>query len=531
MYYHVKATNPKGSSEPSNEVSSDPDLPSSPSLSGAVAGGGITVTWTEPADQGGSAITNYRIYRGSEYGYLDLLIEVGDVRTYVDEDVVEPNTYLYQISAVNAQGEGPRSEAVSVQMGVVPSAPRNLTAMAGNATISLTWLAPGSPGLTITSYRVYRGTTTDDLAVIATLGDVLTYTDNDVVNGITYHYKVSAVNTVGEGYLSELATAKPSGTPGAPINLGAIMDAGEVLLEWDPPASDGGSAILNYSIYRGDAEDTFSLIETVGNVTEYYDASAIAGQVYFYRVAALNGAGEGQLSNEVSVMVGYAPSAPGNLVATADDSVIILTWNAPDDDGGWAVTGYLVYRGANESSMALLASIGDVLNYTDEGIVAGQTYFYKVSAVNAIGEGPMSSIASAVADSLPQAPTGLLAVAGDGTIELTWQAPGSDGGAPITGYKVYRGTSATGLTLLATIGAVTNYTDDNVTNGQTYYYKVSAVNALGEGSMSEVEDATPVAEDVEGDDDGGNTMLFVIIAIVAIAAVAGVAVFLLKRKK
>ena len=100
----------------------------------------------------------------------------------------------------------------------------------------------------------------------------------------------------------------------------------------------------------------------------------------------------------------------------------------------------------------------------------------------------------------------------------------------MTGYKIYRGTSADSLTLLTTVGLVTTYTDDTVVNGQAYYYKVSAVNALGEGPATDIEEATPTAEGGE-DDDGDNTMLYIVIAIVAIAAVAGVAVFLLRRKK
>ena len=76
---------------------------------------------------------------------------------------------------------------------------------------------------------------------------------------------------------------------------------------------------------------------------------------------------------------------------------------------------------------------------------------------------------------------------------LTWSAPASDGGATITGYKIYRGTSSGGETLLTTVGNVTSYKDTRPSNGTTYYYKVAAVNAVGEGALSNERSATPAA--------------------------------------
>src|SRR5437773_1618205 len=91
----------------------------------------------------------------------------------------------------------------------------------------------------------------------------------------------------------------------------------------------------------------------------------------------------------------------------------------------------------------------------------------------------------------PSAPQNLAATGGNAQVTLTWQAPASDGGSPITNYKIYRGLAPTGETLLATIGNVLTYTDTSVTNGVTYYYQVSAVNGAGEGPRSNEASATP----------------------------------------
>src|SRR4051812_9040314 len=74
---------------------------------------------------------------------------------------------------------------------------------------------------------------------------------------------------------------------------------------------------------------------------------------------------------------------------------------------------------------------------------------------------------------------------------LSWQAP-NDGGSAITGYKVYRKTSSTAYALLASVGASpTSYSDTQVAAGQTYTYKLTAVNANGEGAASNEVSPTP----------------------------------------
>jgi PKD repeat protein len=103
--------------------------------------------------------------------------------------------------------------------------------------------------------------------------------------------------------------------------------------------------------------------------------------------------------------------------------------------------------------------------------------------------------ASPIAGTPPGAPTGLTAAAGTGQVSLGWTPPASNGGVDISSYRVYRGTASGGETLLtsggcANLGAVTSCTDTAVNPGQTYFYKVSAINALGEGAQSNEASAT-----------------------------------------
>src|SRR5947208_1645421 len=378
-----------------------------------------------------------------------------------------------------------------------PSAPQNLAATGGNAQVTLTWQAPASDGGSpITNYKIYRGVAPGSEALLTTVGNVLTYTDGAVTNGLTYYYQVSAVNSPGEGAKSNEASATPNAPPppptppSAPQNLAATGGNAQVILTWKAPASDGGSPIANYKIYRGTTSGSETLIATIGNQLSYSDGGLTNGVTYYYQVSAVNNAGEGPKSNEASATPtapATPPGAPQGLGATAGDATVTLTWSAPSSNGGSPITNYRIYRGTASGGETLKATIGNVLTYTDTTVTNGVTYYYQVSAMNGAGEGPRSNEASATPTAPatpPGAPQGLGATAGDATVTLAWSAPSSNGGSPITNYRIYRGTASGGEALKATIGHVLTYADTTVTNGVTYYYQVSAVNNAGEGPKS-----------------------------------------------
>lgn len=103
---------------------------------------------------------------------------------------------------------------------------------------------------------------------------------------------------------------------------------------------------------------------------------------------------------------------------------------------------------------------------------------------------PVEGNALAVA---PTSPDRVAVTAGGGRMILTWESPWSDGGLPITGYRVYRGTSSGMFSLLHELGPIHTFEDSDVVNGQPYHYQVSAMNAVGEGPRSQEVSGTPTA--------------------------------------
>ena len=132
----------------------------------------------------------------------------------------------------------------------------------------------------------------------------------------------------------------PPSPPSAPLDLTAQVLNFKVVLTWNPPAFDGGSPILGYTVYRSNSSGTEVLLAEVGNVTSYEDHAIARGQTYYYTVSAENVMGEGPRSDELEVILTNQPPvceivrpSYGELV----DRTVVIRVEAHDPDGS-AVT-------------------------------------------------------------------------------------------------------------------------------------------------------------------------------------------------
>lgn len=183
---------------------------------------------------------------------------------------------------------------------------------------------------------------------------------------------------------------------------------------------------------------------------------------------------------------GSAPDAPTGLRAVPGAGGASLTWIASA-----GATHYQVKRGSGSGGpYSLIGSSGSPL-FADSGLANGSTYYYVVSAVNAVGEGGDSDEVSATPVLVPpQPPTGLTAQAGNRAVSLSWNAS-----FDATGYHVKRSEGAGGpfTTLSGSPVSGTGFTDTTATNGTTYHYIVTALGAGGESEATAEVSATPAA--------------------------------------
>ena len=277
--------------------------------------------------------------------------------------------------------------------------------------------------------------------------------------------------------------------PAMPRNFHATRGNNQVTLTWIAPDKVGN--ILNYKIFRRTPSSGESLVATIGNELTWTDTNVTNGQTYYYTISAVNGEGEGMRSNEVSMTPATRPSEPRNLEAVSGNKRAILTWQAPITDGGSAIINYRIYRGTVAGTGVLVGTVGDELTWTDTGLVNAMTYYYMISAVNDVGESIFSEDVSVTPVGSPSQPLNLVGETGFGYITLRWQAPDNAGGFEITNYNIYRKSGSGDEVLVAMIGNMLTWTDANVTSGETYYYRVSAVNSFGEGMQSAAMEIIP----------------------------------------
>ena len=270
--------------------------------------------------------------------------------------------------------------------------------------------------------------------------------------------------------------------PSAPTGLAATAGNSQITLTWSADSGATGYYVKRSTTTGG----PYTQIATQSS-TSYADTGLANGTKYFYVVAAYNSAGSSANSAEVNATpVLPPPPAPAGLAAAAGNAQITLTWTAST-----GATSYHVKRSTTSGAETQI-SAPTSNSYTDTGLTNGAKYFYVVSAVNSAGESANSSEVSATptAPATPPAtPTGLQAAVGNAQVALNWTA--STGA---TSYHVKRSTTSGGpfSTTLAS-PTTTSYTDAAVTNGTTYYYVVSAVNATGESANSAQVSATPAA--------------------------------------
>ena len=332
-------------------------------------------------------------------------------------------------------------------------------------------------------YEVYRARSLNGDYIKYSTVTGTSYTNTSYIeSGSTYYYKVRALDANGTaGAWSSIVSVTYKQTLSAPTVTGGNDAQGRPTLTWKVVT---GAA--KYEVYRARNKDGDYIKYSTVTGTSYTNTSYIeSGSTYYYKVRALDANGTaGAWSSIVSVTYKQTLSAPSVTGGNDSQGRPTLKWNTVA-----GAAKYEVYRARSLNGDYIKYSTTTGTSYTNISYIEnGNTYYYKVRALDANGTaGAWSSIVSVTYKQTLSAPAVTGGNDAQGRPTLTWKAV--SGAAK---YEVYRARSKSGDYIKYSTVTGTSYTNTSyIENGNTYYYKVRALDANGTaGAWSSVVSVT-----------------------------------------
>lgn len=321
-YVRVRASTSGGWGAWSSTISfvtgtTTPSAPGTPTTS-AVSYTSMTVSWTAPTSDGGSAITSYTLERATNSGFTAGLTTVTGIggTSYNVTGLAAGTTYYFRVKALNANGassaSGTKTQATIAA--TAPAAPGQPTfPVVGGTSLTVSWTAPDgsstwniiSNGAIITSYRV-EYSTSSGFATFASITGITSLSTQvtGLAYGQTYYFRVKAVSSAGTSVASTsnsvtTTTTTPDAPSSAPTISGITQTTAAVT--YTAPAGDGGTAITGYDIARAtDSAFTQSVVIAQDDVSPYTLTNLSPATTYWVRYRAKNANGAGGWSSAVS---------------------------------------------------------------------------------------------------------------------------------------------------------------------------------------------------------------------------------------
>ncbi len=387
----------------------------------------------------------------------------------------------------------------------VPAKPTGFTTEDGNTQVRLRWTGPADP--TITAWQYAQALTPlssggsvsfDDWVDMPDSGPATRrYTVTGLTNNRTYKFKIRAINAAGAGPASDDRTADPyPAAPGKPEGFQAVSGNRKADLSWND-ADD--ASIQGWEYRRKDSGDPFGRWLAVpgshASTTKHTVTGLRNGTEYTFQIRAYNNAGNGYPSDEKSITpMRSVPGKPGGLSAGPGNRRITLSWTDPGD--GTIVKWQYAYKTTGDYGdwTDMAGSGAATVFHVVSMLENGTSYFFKIRAINDIGEGIESDEVSAVPMArTPEKPTGLIALSGDRQIVLSWNDPLD---ASIAAWQyAYRAAGDYGdwTAIPGSDASTTDHTVDGLTNGTSYTFKIRALNEVGHGPESDEVSATPLS--------------------------------------
>ena len=460
----VVAQNASGVSDPYGASGTPANTPSAPTnvTASTSSSSSATISWSAPSDNGGSAVTSY--VTTSSPGSLTC---VSATTSCSFTGLTNGTAYTFTVQAANAVGlSTPSSASNTVTPLGPPSAPLGVVLVSAPGQLTVNWSVPANNGGSPTTG--YQATASPG-SFNCTSAGAATCTITGLTNGTAYTISVQATNAKGFGPAATAGPATPGSVPTAPTNLTAIPTNGAATVTWSAPSDNGGVPVTSYVVTASPGGASCTSATTSCTVPGLTNA-----QSYTFNVVAVNAVGTSPASSPSAPVTPMGPpSAPQSLTLTPSSGAIAVTWTAPANNGGSAVTGYVVTASPGSVTCTVTAT-----SCTLSGLTNATTYQVSVVVVNALGTSPATS-ATATPAGAPTAPTNVAASPGPSSATVTWSAPSNNGGSAIVGYTVYSSPDRHSCTTATTSCVVTG-----LVNGVSYNFTVVAFNAVASSSPS-----------------------------------------------
>lgn len=275
-----------------------------------------------------------------------------------------------------------------------------------------------------------------------------------------------------------LPTAPGDVTVSSTSGSGTKLEEAKVKVAWTA-VNDAIGYIVRYRT----GSDTYTALYVnlpTGNQAQI--DGLLGGRSYNFIVSSYNATGE-RAASTVSFTPRSVPKAPTVNAADAGIGQVTLKWTAAasDETGGLNLSGYLIESDQGKIETVSATTTEKVI----DGLSAGSTHNFTLKAFNSLGYSIAATFEAAVVFNRPGAPTGVTLAVSGRTLTTSWTSPTSDGGSPVSGYKIYLISVATGLDVdsKTTNSTTTNTTFTNVANGN-YNIRVIASNLVGDSDRS-----------------------------------------------
>jgi len=275
-----------------------------------------------------------------------------------------------------------------------------------------------------------------------------------------------------------LPTAPSDVTVSSTSSSGTRLEEARVKVAWTA-VNDAIGYIVRY---RTGSDSYTALYVNLPSGNQAQIDGLIGGRSYNFIVSSYNATGE-RAASTVSFTPRSVPKAPTVNSADAGVGQVALKWTAAasDETGGLNLSGYLIESDQGKIETVSATTTEKVI----DGLSAGSTHNFTLKAYNSLGYSIAATFEAAVVFNRPSAPTGVTLAVSGRTLTTSWTSPTSDGGSPVTGYRAYLVSVATGLDVdsKTTNSTTTNTTFTNVANGN-YNVRVVASNVVGDSDRS-----------------------------------------------